>query len=146
MKAGTLSNVAQGKYLVVWDGLLATLPDEAAIHRFNSYHRVKARGKAIREWETNTITRRALLDLAYRRSYQVDLVTFLDPTYTQKIKARARGDELPITTVYSFTEDKLDEYARLEPYVLGVIHPFTDRPFLFGSKGIPAVTGQAWNL
>jgi hypothetical protein len=43
------------------------------------------------------------------------------------------------------TEDELDEHARLTIGVVGVIHPFVNRPFLFGGKGI-AASGGAWSL
>lgn len=146
MKSGTLSSAAQGRFLVVWDGLIVTLPDEQAKSRFKSYQRVNARGKAIREWVTNEISRRALLDLAYRRSYQVELATFLDPTYLQKIRSRVRGDQLPVSGVQSYTEKTLDEYVRTSVDIIGVVHPFSDRAFMFGSKGIAANPGEAWQL
>lgn len=99
----------------------------------------------MKQWQTNVIAVRALNDLAFRRGYPVDLVTLLDKRYEQKLRARARGEDLPVSSVRAMTEDELDEHARLTIGVVGVIHPFVNRPFLFGGKGI-AASGGAWSL
>lgn len=146
MKYGTLSNEFQGRLLVVWDHLLATLPDDAAMRRFVVFDRVGRRERALRQWETIPISIIALTDIAWRRSIPVDLVTYLGEEYVSKLRKRVEREAIPVTNIFSHTEDTLDAYARHTPFVLGVIHPNIYRPFLFGSKGIPVTSGKPWSI
>jgi hypothetical protein len=131
---------------VVWDGLLASLLDDGARRRFRVFDAAGAKGKALNQWTTDPIACLALIDIAYRRSIPVDLVTLLDKRYLPRLRERAKHDSLPVNEIFAHTEDSLDEYARLTPFVLRVIHPYVDRPFAFGSKGLPVSRGVAWQL
>lgn len=146
MRHGTLSNDVQGRFLVVWEGLLATLEDDAARRRFRILDTAGARGRALAQWTTNRLSVAALTDVAYRQGIPVDLVTLLDEHYLPKLEKRAARDVLPISRVLVHTEASLDEYARATPFVVRVVHPYIDRPFLFGGKGIAVPSGSPWSM
>lgn len=145
MRDGTLSNEVQGRFLVLWEGLIANLEDDAARRRFRLLDAAGARGRALAQYATDYIASASLTDLAYRRSVPVDLVTFLGERYGKKLARRAELDSLPISRVLLHTEDSLDAYARATPFVVRVMHPFIDRPFLFGGKGIAVRSGEPWS-
>lgn len=147
MKHGTLSNEVQGRFVVVWEGLLAYLPDVAAGRRFRIYDNLGMRGRALAEWVSDTTASKALWDLAYRQSYPVDLVSTLGERYGNKLWARAVREVLPVGGYQMFEdEDALDDYVRSTPYIVGAVHGYANRPMMFGGKGFVTAPGQPWRL
>lgn len=147
MKYGTLSNEVQGRFVVVWEGLLGYLPDQTARRRFELFDRLGARGRALAEWQTDRTASKALWDLAYRQSYPVDLVSTLGERYGKKLWARVVREVLPIGGYQMFEdEDELDDYVRSTPYIVGAVHGYTNRPMMFGGKGYVSAPGQPWRL
>lgn len=147
MKHGTLSNEVQGRFVVVWEGLLAYLPDARSRQRFRLYDRSGMRGRALAEWVSDPVAAKALWDLAYRQSYPVDLVSTIGSRYEKKLWERVVREVLPVSGMQMFEdEDALDEHVRRTPYIIGAVHGYTNRPMMFGGKGYVTAPGQPWRL
>lgn len=141
MLGGDLSDRPEQRWLFVWEGCLAFLPP--ALARKES--RLVARGrlsKALDLWETNEPMRRRFNDITMRQGQAVDVVS-THPYATKPLLSDRLGDEgWLFNRLLMYPGGLMDLSADLAIMVeIGcVVHGEFSRPFLFGSKGLCAVT------
>jgi hypothetical protein len=130
---GDLSNVAEPTILFTWEGLLANVPEELA----NREQRLLERGKwrkVLACWEENPHMRKVLVDLQWRKSRQIEVLTYYPWPFFYLLKERLDDEGYPYAGLVCGwpKEDFASQLAGM-PWVTVVYH--SEPRFLYGSKG-----------
>lgn len=132
---GDISNEVQGRFLFVWDNLVAYIPNKALVAKEKASVRTHLWNSAVNCWEVNDMIERHLLDLAWRHHMPVDIVTHRPRGFAEALRDRLDKDDLPFGHVYSYSADQLAQRLPRMPFILRVFHGDANHSFKYGSAG-----------
>lgn len=135
MKGNDISNEVVGRFLLVFEGLIADLPDAKAKAKFAAASRLRQYSRAVSAYQINDLVGRVIWDTVWRRGYSVDVVTFLGEEYIPAVEHWLEEHDLPVGNVTHETPGNLSRSLAYRPNVLGVYHSDPTSLFTYGSKG-----------
>ncbi len=135
MQHGDISNDVTARLLLVFEGLVANLPDEKARAKFDRYRKLHQWRRAVAFFEINEVMAKVIWDTTWRHNYSVDVVTFLGPEMVDEVEARVENWGLPVGRVWTEEKTMLARSLNYRPDVAGVFHTNPSDIFMFGSKG-----------
>lgn len=131
---GDLSNQLPPRMLIVFEGVLATIPKEreAKFNRAVAMHRYR---RAVDCFECNRHAIAVVWDWTWRRDVKVDVVSFMP--YEDEITRLLERLGMPFSRMWcSPGPDDLASQLAYMPDVLSVIHADSTRPLAYGGKGL----------
>lgn len=135
MIRGEISNEVVGRLLLVFEGVVADLPDAKARAKFDGYRKVRAYKRAVSQFVINEQMAKVIWDTVWRRSYSVDVVTFLGEDMVEFVEERIEHEGLPIGRVWTEEKPMLARSLNYRPDVIGVYHADPRDFAMFGGKG-----------
>lgn len=135
MRNGDISNQQEARLLLVFEGLIATLPSAKARGKYDMLARVGQWKRAVRQFKINEPAARIIWDTAFRRGYSLDAVTFLDEDALEHVEEFIAAENLPIGHVTYSDKYLLARSLNYRPDVVGVFHANPADVLVYGSKG-----------
>lgn len=135
MLHGDISNRVEPRLMVVFEGLIGTHPEAKHRARYEMHKRIGNWTRAMRTFQINEPCARIIWDTVWRRSYSVDVVTFLDEDAVDALADLLDAWGLPVGHVTYSEKAMLARSLNYRPDVVGVFHPNPADVFAFGSKG-----------
>lgn len=136
MQGGDISNLVVPRLVLVWDGLLATLPSRTAEAKFDTYMRFKRYKRAINLYEINQGVAQRIWDIVFRLNFSVDVVTFTGgDEFAEQVEQRIERENLPIGHVWFEEPHLLARSLAYRPDIAAVFDANPHHQFTFGSKG-----------
>lgn len=135
MIRGDIANTPVARFLLVFEGLVATLPDAKARAKFDGYRKVHAYKRAVAQFVPNEMCSKVIWDTVWRRSYAVDVVTFLGDDMVDAVEARIEDWGLPVGRVWTEEKTLLARSLNYRPDIIGVFHTEPGDFAMYGSKG-----------
>lgn len=136
MQHGDISNAVTGRFLLVFEGLVATLPDTKARAKFDAMKRIHAYKRAVGQFQINEIMGKVIWDTVWRRNHSVDVVTFLGDEFVEHVEARIEDWGLPVGRVWGEEKTMLARSLNYRPDVIAVYHANPSDFAMYGSKGV----------
>lgn len=134
MEGGDISNITPPRFLFVFEGLLARLPEEHQMKE-RIYRRLSRAAKAAALWEMEDIGLTYMWDMAWRHNLQVDVVTFLP--YHEALKERLDEEGVPYGNLRHYVApETLAMRLAYMPYVARIFYAEPARRFIFGDRGV----------
>lgn len=134
MEGGDISNEQSARLVIVFENLLGTLPNAAAVTRTK---RLVSRGRwteAVESFALNEALAARIWDVVWRLKYSVDVVTWISPEFRDALEARIDREDLPVGHVLHDKPTTLARKLPYMPYVAAIYDPDPQHRFLFGSK------------
>jgi len=135
VQGNDISNETPDRFLFVFEGLIATLPDKEARAKAAVLERLGRHKHAARCWRFDPHTTKRLWDLAWRHHYRFDIVTFKDPDFAEEIGKRMDHLALPVSSVFATTVPLLAQELSFMPSVAAVFDADPERRFSWGNRG-----------
>jgi hypothetical protein len=143
---GDISNAVMPRFLFVFEGVLGTLPNEAAARRSHLLIQLHQYRRAVRCYELSTHMSKVLWDLAWRQSIQFDVVTFLGEGMADAVRDRLDEIQLPVSHVSASTPDDLAKSLVFRPNIVQVVHSHPEWAFKFGPAGRYVETTEGFSV
>ena len=134
MMHGDLSNRLLPRVLIVFEGVIATLPDarRAKYDRAVSLHRYR---RAMECYEPNAHAVSVVWDWAWRRDIKVDVVSFIP--FLSEVERVLEKTGMPYSHLWFAKDaDVLAGQLAYMPDVVSVLHADETRPLAYGSKSL----------
>lgn len=122
MKDGDLSNSVSGRFLFVFEGLVANVKKDRE-QAMRLYLKARQYRRALRLFEPSAIVRSHLWDLTWRHDVRTDVVTFLRGDVAEHVEKFVDLHNLPVPHVLSTTPEDLSKELSRMPDVLRVFDP-----------------------
>jgi hypothetical protein len=135
MEHGDLSNEVPPRILVVFEGLIASLPSKKAEAQFTLYRRTRRYAKATALFELNDAVARRIWEMTWRFRHAVDAVTFLGEEFVEPIQNLLDGEQLPLNHLVATQPHLLARELAYRPDIVAVHDPDPAHAFTYGSKG-----------
>jgi len=142
MQGGDISASVASRWLVVFEGVIASIPKESDLL---AHFLTTTRGwrRYVELFEPHELTCKQLWDLAWRQDRRFDVVTFLPLKCEQHVVRWLDRQGLPLGRLLHYTSpDRLTQSLATMPDVWAVIHADTDRPLRYGPRG--RLVGTDW--
>lgn len=121
--------------MLVFEGLIAELPDAKARAKYSAYAKVNQWGRALRQYQINELLAKHFMDIVWRKGYSIDVVTFLDERAVEPLEELLDGWGLPVGNITFSEKSMLARSLNYRLDVVGVFHPNPADVLTFGSKG-----------
>ena len=143
MQGGDISNETPPRFLFVFEGLIARIPD--ALVRLEKMHvRFHRYVKAAALWEVDDQALSYTWDMAWRHHLAVDIVTFLP--YHQEIRTRLDDEGVPYGHLRHYASPEVLAWKlAYMPYVHRIYYAWPEREFIFGDRGVYTPTQTTFN-
>lgn len=135
MLNGDISNYAEPRLMLVFEGLIGLHHDPKARARYGFHARLGNWKRAVRSFEINEQCAKVIVDTVWRKRYTVDVVTFLDEDIVEPLAEFLDDKGLPVGHVTYSDKTMLARELNYRLDVVGVFHPNPSDAFMFGSKG-----------
>lgn len=145
MQGNDISNRLPPRWLIVFEGVIAELPEPSDRAAFNFYRRTRAYKRAVRTYQVNTHTAKVLWDMVWRRDYKFDVVTFLPSQCTEHVRDWIDEHNIPAANVRHYPSPAhLAQQLAYLPDVYAVVHAEAANRFTYGDRGM--LVDQGWNI
>lgn len=136
MEKGDISNEVSPRLVVVFEGLIASLPEGAkARAQYDSLVKKEKWSEALALFEINELMAKHVLDLVWRQRFTVDVVTFIGPEMAELIEKRMDDEGIPIGRVFHTSSVLLGRSVAYRPDIAVIYDPDPSHRFTYGSKG-----------
>lgn len=135
MRKGELSNEVLPRILLVFEDLVASLPDAKAKLYYTTAVKRKKWAQAISYYELNVRPSVGIRDLYWRHHYRVDVITFTDPNFVDPIRDKLDAENMFFGGVHYYTTAKLLGDLTYDPSIRAVFDPDPSRILTWGGKG-----------
>jgi hypothetical protein len=135
MRNGDLSNRTGPRIVVVWEDLIASVPDDR-LEQFEKYCNKGKWREAIGCYRLNELMSMKLLYLVLTKNINVTIVTWLPEEAVIHLSDRLDEENLPIRGVFASSPKQLATDLAYNPDIICVYDPH-DATF-YGSKGATA--------
>lgn len=135
MQGNDLGSGVQPRLILVFEGLIAFLPNKKAEVTYGASMRFHRWGRAVNQFVMNEHMEHRIYDVTYNKGYNVEALTFLGDPMADKIMEWIDEHYLPVGRVRSHSPDELAKKVAYMPDVAAIYHPFKDMTFKFGGKG-----------
>jgi len=134
MRRGELSNEVVPRILVVFEGLIATLPNGKARGLEAIARKRKKWQQAVDYYELTRTTSQGIRDL-HRRDFRVDVITFVDPGFVQPIINKLDSRNLFFGGASYYTMETLLDDLTYDNSIIRVLDPDPSHQLTYGSRG-----------
>ena len=143
MERGDLSNRLPPRWLVVFEGVIATHPTPADQAAYDVYRKLRSHKRALHTYVADEHVRKVLWDLTWRRDYKFDVVTFLPEKIAAHVAAWLDQHNVPAvnTYIYDHPHDLAKELVYM-PDVHAVVHAEEENRFTYGHRGV--LVSEGW--
>jgi hypothetical protein len=137
MERGDISNEVTPRLVVVFEGMLGTLPErresafEFAARTFG--RRAQQQKRAVSAYEINEPLAHVIWDTVWRHRYSIDVVTYLGEEFAEALTERLDVEGLPIGRVWADEPHKLARRIAHMPDVAAIYD--NENHLMYGSKG-----------
>jgi len=137
MRKGELGTEAQRRVIFIWEGAVATLPDQYTVKTLERYKgRLHLYDQAVRYWRVSPRCINFMWTIMSRTFYRIDLaVTSRGPGFTQAVSKLVQEKNWPIEYVYCAKADVLGRSLAHAPDVARVFYGLDEHRWLFGPQG-----------
>lgn len=136
MKGNDLDNLVVPRDVVVWEGLMASLPEDKKIHRLHDKLLAREKwGEAVSLYEVNEMMARKVWDLVWRYSMELDLLTYVGYGFAEALEKRIENENLPFRRVWHEMPNMLARRLAVAPDIRTIYDPNPAHRFTYGSKG-----------
>lgn len=135
MRKGELSNQVLPRILVVFEDLIASLPDTKTKILAATAAKRKKWDQVANYYELNIKPSQGIRDLYWRHHYRVDVITFTDPNFVSPIREKLDAENMFFGGVHYYTPSRLLGDLTYDPSILAVFDPDESRILTWGSKG-----------
>src|ERR1700739_4281901 len=136
MQKGDISSEVSPRFVWIWEGLVATLPENRRAKEW-AYRKAHMLTRAVNQWEINPRIKAVIWDLAWRHRYGNDIVTFLP---MEEAIAQKLGD-IPATVKWFPDAAALSRQLSYMPHIQRVFFAEPSLSLAFGSVGRAVVDG-----
>jgi hypothetical protein len=146
MQHGDLSNRLPPRWLIVFEGVIGTLPSPVDQGRFELCRRTRQYRAMVRSFVIDSHTAKVLWDLTWRQDYKFDVATFL-PGKKAREHVTDWLDEhnVPAANVRAYgSPTELGKRLAFLPDVYQVVHASPSDRFTYGNRGMLVTEG--WQL
>lgn len=135
MRGGDLSASLAPRWIFVWEGVVADVPD-SAVASFKLAMRLGRYKRAAETYEMHPHVVKVIWDLTWRRDYRFDLITFLGQPFCDALEKRLERESLPFSNLWAVDEASLSRRLSTMPDVQYVIHSDPTRHLAYGNRGL----------
>lgn len=135
MLHGNLSNEAEPVILFTWEGLLAKVPAELEAREKRLAGKEKWK-KVLSCWEENRHMRSVLVDLAWRKNRQIEVLTYYGHRFAVELALRLDDEGYPFSGVTDgYPREEFHTQLAMMPWVRVIYHGEYKLPLLHGGRG-----------
>jgi hypothetical protein len=136
VQKGDLSNRPSPRLVVVFEGAIGwfALPEHE-----QEFTKLAAKGKmalAVRWYTLDEAYLRKILDLAWRKNFNINLVTWLGDEAAVSIEDLMDKENIPIRGVFASSPQRLARDLPYNPDIIKVYDPDPKNTLLYGSWGV----------
>lgn len=135
MLGGDISNEIAPRIILIFEGLVARLPDRAAAAKEQWYCRTRRWKKAVRMWEIEEITSKRMWDYSWRQHIQIDIVTYKPEEFADALGEYLDQASLPYGHLWSATPTQMARAMASLVNVIAVFDPNPAHANLYGPRG-----------
>lgn len=145
MQGGDISNRLPPRWIVVFEGVIGTLPNAHTVKEFEFSCKIRAWKHAVTVFEPRGHSVKVLWDMTWRKDYKFDVVTFLPEKCAKHVTSWIDQRNIPAANVWHYPDAaRLGQELAFMPDVYAVIHANPSNRFTFGDRGM-LITGE-WNI
>lgn len=134
MQKGDISGDSVPALGVVFEGLIAEFKPEVGKRIFGLRKGVRA-SRTLDQFVLNEHVVHVLMDVAYRRPLDVDVITYMGEEMAEAVAKRLDREQVPYRSVLSFTPEVLARKIAYMPDLFAIYDPDPSHRFLYGGKG-----------
>lgn len=136
MKNNDIANAVVPHDVIVFEGLLGLLPEDAkSIAAEEKFRRKRKWDKAVACYEMNEMLARKIWYMVWHHSAEYDVMTYLGKEFAEELEKRIEEEGLPIRRVFADDPYIFARSLILMPDVRTVYDPNPFNRFVFGKKG-----------
>jgi hypothetical protein len=135
---GQLGTEVQHRVIFVWEGAVASLPDNRATHALEAIKRRMALwNAAVRYWEINPMAVAAMWQIHERTTLRIDLaVTSRGPNFAIAVAKLIQDRNWPVRSIFCETPDSLGRMLPQMPDVDRVYYGMDEHRWALGPRGM----------
>jgi len=119
--------------VIVFEGAVGILPEDN-MKKYNKYVAKKQWWRAIDCYEIAEMYTRKILDLGWRKNYNINIVTWISEEAAEQIESKLSF--LPIRGCFYSSPSQLAMDLPFNPEIIRVYDPDPSHVFTYGGKGV----------
>jgi hypothetical protein len=138
VKNGQLGTDRERRFIFVWEGTVASLPDSRAVRALEwvDCHAGQWR-MAVDRWKVDPLALKWMWSIMVRSPFRIDMVvTSRPPRFAKALTAKIEMENWPVRYVFATSADALGRQLPAMPDVERVVYGLEEHRWCFGPQGL----------
>jgi len=134
---GYIGTGTERRFIFVWEGAVAQLPDKRAVRAMESLKRkMKLWDQAVGYWEINDVALKWMWSIMSRTPYRIDMAVTTRPApFAQALARLVERNNWPIRFIFSASSAELGRLLPTMPDVERVFYGLPQQRWAYGPQG-----------